>query len=51
MFLPTSILGGQNMAKKTLILAVLIALGLGSGFVISTISSVSALAETTNGGP
>jgi hypothetical protein len=38
------------MATKTLILAVLIALGLGSAFAISTISSVSALADTTNGG-
>jgi hypothetical protein len=38
------------MAKKTLILAALIALGLGSAFVISTVSSVSVLAETSNGG-
>jgi hypothetical protein len=45
-----SIEGEQNMAKKTLILAALIALGLGSAFVISTVSSVSVLAETSNGG-
>jgi hypothetical protein len=41
---------GKHMARKTLILAALIALGLGSAFVISTVSSVSVLAETTNGG-
>ncbi len=38
------------MARKTLILAALIALGLGTAFVVSTVSSVSVLAETSNGG-
>jgi hypothetical protein len=41
---------GEQMARKTVILAALIALGLGSAFLVSTISSVSVLAETTNGG-
>jgi hypothetical protein len=36
------------MARKTLVLAVLIALGLGGAFAVSTVSSVSVQAATTN---
>jgi hypothetical protein len=36
------------MARKTLILVALIALGLGGAFAVSTASSVSVLAATTN---
>jgi hypothetical protein len=40
--------GGDHMARKTLILVALIALGLGGAFAVSTASSVSVLAATTN---
>jgi len=36
------------MARKSLILAVLIALGLGGAFAVSTVSAVSVMADTAN---
>jgi hypothetical protein len=40
--------GGEHMASRTLFLAALIALGLGGAFAVSTVSSVSVQAATTN---
>jgi hypothetical protein len=41
------LMGGEHMARKTLILAALIALGLGGAFVVSTVSAVTVQASST----